>query len=153
VDIGFKSSSICILQQGELILSRVVNIGGDQLTTAVADAISITYAEAEGIKVGMANEVEAVLESVLTPLATELRASLDFYEHQQDQRVAKVFLTGGSARSEFIVQALQTGLMTETKTWNPTAFLKMELPPQQAAEIEHLSAQMAVAVGTAVAAL
>jgi hypothetical protein len=51
------------------------------------------------------------------------------------------------------VQALQTGLMTETKTWNPTAFLKMELPPQQAAEIEHLSAQMAVAVGTAVAAL
>jgi type IV pilus assembly protein PilM len=153
VDIGFKSSSICILQQGELILSRVVNIGGDQLTTAVAEAISITYAEAEGIKVGMANEVEAVLESVLTPLATELRASLDFYEHQQDQRVAQVFLTGGSARSEFIVQALQTGLMTETKTWNPTAFLKMELPPQQAAEIEHLSAQMAVAVGTAVAAL
>ena len=153
VDIGFKASSICILQQGELVLSRVVTIGGDRLTAAVAEAISISYAEAEGIKVGMANEVEAVLESVLTPLATELRASLDFYEHQQDQRVAQVFLTGGSTRSEFIVQALQNGLMTETKTWNPTAFLEMELPPQQAAEIEHLSAQMAVAVGTAVAAL
>ncbi len=153
VDIGFKSSSICILQQGELVLSRVVNIGGDRLTAAVAEAISISYAEAEGIKVGMANEVEAVLESVLAPLATELRASLDFYEHQQDRHVAQVFLTGGSARSEFIVQALQTGLMTETKTWNPTAFLQMELPPQQAAEIERLAAQMAVAVGTAVAAL
>lgn len=153
VDLGFKSSSICILQQGELILSRVVNIGGDHLTTAVAEAISISYAEAEGIKVGMANEVESVLESVLTPLATELRASLDFYEHQQDQPVGQVLLSGGSARSQFIVQALQNGLMAETKTWNPTAFLQMELSPQQAAEIEHLSAQMAVAVGTAVAAL
>ena len=153
VDIGFKSSSICILQQGELILSRVVNIGGDQLTTAVAESISVTYAEAEGIKVGMASEVEAVLESVIIPLATELRASLDFYEHQQERSVAQVFLTGGSTRSELIVQILQNGLMAETKTWNPTAFLQMELPPQQAAEIEHVSAQMAVAIGTAVAAL
>jgi len=153
VDIGFKSSSICILQQGELILSRVVQIGGDRLTTAVAEAISISYAEAEGIKVGMASEVDAVLESVLAPLATELRASLDFYEHQQDQPVSQVFLTGGSARSEFVLQSLQNGLMTETRPWNPTAFLQMDLPPQQAADIEHVSAQLAVAVGTAVAAL
>jgi len=153
VDVGFKSSSICILQQGELILSRIVNIGGDRLTTAVAEAISISYAEAEGIKVGMAGEVEAILESVLVPLATELRASLDFYEHQQDRPVAQVYMTGGSTRSEFIVQTLQNGLMTETKTWNPTAFLQLDLPPQQAAEIEQVSAQMAVAVGTAVAAL
>ncbi len=153
VDIGFKSSSICILQQGELILSRVVNLGGDRLTTAVADAMSVSYAEAEGIKVGMPGEVAAVLESVLTPLATELRASLDFYEHQHDRRVAQVFMTGGSTRSELIVQTLQHELMAETKTWNPTAFLQMDLPPKQAAEIEQVSAQMAVAVGTAVAAL
>ncbi len=153
VDIGFKSSSICILQQGELILSRVVNIGGDRLTAAVAESMSVSYAEAEGIKVGMAGEVAAVLESVLSPLGRELRAAVDFYEHQQDRSVAQIFMTGGSARSELIVQTLQHELMAETKTWNPTAFLQMDLPPQQAAEIEQVSAQMAVAVGTAVAAL
>ena len=54
VDIGFRSSSICILQQGELILSRVVTIGGDRLTAAISEAMNISYAEAEGIKVGMA---------------------------------------------------------------------------------------------------
>ncbi len=153
VDIGFKSSSICIIQQGELVLSRVVNIGGDRLTTAVAESISVSYAEAEGIKVGMASEVSAVLESVLSPLGRELRASVDFYEHQQDRPVAQIFMTGGSTRSELIVQTLQQELMVETKTWNPTVFLQMDLPPQQAAEIEHVSAQMAVAIGTAVAAL
>src|SRR5260221_318549 len=32
VDIGFKHTTICLLQEGELILSRVVAIGGDKLT-------------------------------------------------------------------------------------------------------------------------
>jgi type IV pilus assembly protein PilM len=153
VDIGFKSSSICILQQGELILSRVVNIGGDRLTSVISETMNISYAEAEGIKVGMAGEVQAALETVLLPLGRELRASVDFFEHQQDRPVSGIYVTGGSTRSEFIIQTLQQELMVETKSWNPTSFLKMELPPQQAAEIEHVSPQLAVAVGTAVAAL
>jgi len=64
-----------------------------------------------------------------------------------------VFMTGGSTRSEFVVQILQQELMIETRTWNPTSFLKLELSPQQAGEIEHASSQLAVAVGVAVTAL
>lgn len=153
VDIGFKSSSICILQQGEMILSRVVTYGGDRLTHAISEAMSISYAEAEGIKVGMAGEVQSALESVLTPLGRELRASIDFFEHQQDRPVAQVYIAGGSARSEFIVQTLATELMVECKTWNPASFLQLELPSQQAAEIEQVAPQLAVAIGTAISAL
>ncbi|MFO1513117.1 MAG: pilus assembly protein PilM [Verrucomicrobiota bacterium] len=153
VDIGFRSSSICILQQGELILSRVVTIGGDRLTAAISEAMSISYAEAEGIKVGMAGEVQSTLEAVLVPLGRELRASIDFFEHQQDRPVATVFLTGGSTRSEFVLQVLQQELMIETRVWNATSFLKLDLPPQQAAEIELVGPQLAVAVGAAVAAV
>ena len=36
IDVGFKSSTICILQHGELVLSRVVNIGGDRFTAVVS---------------------------------------------------------------------------------------------------------------------
>lgn len=153
VDIGFRSSSICILQQGELILSRVVNIGGDRLTAAVSEAMNISYAEAEGIKVGMASEVQSTLEAVIAPLGRELRASIDFFEHQQDRPVSVAFLTGGSTRSEFVVQTLQQELMIESKTWNPTSFLKLELPPQQAAELEQIAPQLAVAIGAGIAAL
>ena len=53
VDIGFRSSSICILQKGDLFLSRIVTIGGDRLTTGLSDSMKISYAEAEGIKIGM----------------------------------------------------------------------------------------------------
>ena len=66
---------------------------------------------------------------------------------------AQVFLTGGSARSEFIVQKLHQELMIECKVLNPTTFLQMELPPQQAGEIEQVAPQLAVALGAALGAL
>jgi type IV pilus assembly protein PilM len=152
VDIGFRNSSICLLQEGELIMSRVVGIGGDRLTTGLAESLGISYAEAEGIKVGMPTEVQSNLEALITPLGRELRASIDFFEHQQDKTVTHVFISGGSARSEFIVQTLQTEIMAECKPWNPLGFVEMALPPQQVAEIEHVAPQLAVAVGAAVAA-
>ena len=60
VDIGFKHSSICVLDRGELALIRVVNIGGDKLTAGLAEAMNITYADAEGVKLGIvpANQSE-----------------------------------------------------------------------------------------------
>jgi len=153
IDIGFKSSSISILQQGELALSRVVAIGGDKLTNGLAETLNISYAEAEGIKVGMPAEVQIHLESLVTPLARELRASIDFYEHQSDRAVTQAFITGGSARSEFIMQKLKQELMIECTILNPTSFLKLELPPQQTAELEQVSPQLTVAIGAALAAI
>jgi len=152
VDIGFKNTSICLLQQGELILSRVVAIGGDKLTTGLAESLGISYAEAEGIKVGMPSEVQSQLQSLVLPLGRELRASIDFFEHQQDKTVTQVYIGGGSASSEFIIQALQTELMVDCKTWNPLSFLQMGLPPQQRGEIDHVAPQLSVAVGSALAA-
>jgi type IV pilus assembly protein PilM len=152
VDVGFKHTSVCVVDRGELALSRVVNIGGDRLTAGLAEAMNITYAEAEGIKVGMAPEVQTMLESQVQPLGRELRASLDFFEHQQDRPISQVYVTGGSARSEMILQMLHSELIVECKTWNPTASLQLALPGQQAVEIEQVGPQLSVAIGVALAA-
>lgn len=153
VDVGFKHSSICVLDHGELALTRMVNIGGDKLTAGLAESMNISYAEAEGIKVGMAPEVQSTLETLVSPLGRELRASLDFFEHQQDRPVTQIFVGGGSARSEMILQMLHTEMLADCKTWNPTGFLRLELPGQQMVEIEHVGSQLAVAIGAALAAL
>jgi type IV pilus assembly protein PilM len=152
VDIGFKNSSICILQQGELVLSRVVAIGGDKLTTGLAEMMNISYAEAEGIKIGMAPEIQSTLETQVLPLGRELRASLDFFEHQQDRPVSHVYVSGGSARSELILQMLHSELVVECRAWNPTSFLQLALPGQQAVEVEQVAPQLTVAIGAAMAA-
>lgn len=151
VDVGFRNSTISIVSQGELVISRVVGIGGDKLTTGLAEALGVTYAEAEGIKVGMPQEVESSLQPLLSPLGRELRASIDFFEHQQDRTVSEVFLSGGAARSEFFVQALQSELMVQCKTWNPAASFSLGLPPQQMGEVEQVAPQLTVAIGAAAA--
>lgn len=153
VDIGFKSATICLVQEGELTLSRVVNIGGDKLTAGLAEALGISYSEAEGIKVGMPAEVRNKLEPLVSLLGRELRALIDFFEHQQDRPVNHIFVSGGTARSDMIVQILHGELMVECKRWNPASFLQMALPPHQVVEVEQVAPQLTVAVGAALASL
>lgn len=152
VEIGFRSTSISLLQQGELILNRVVNIGGDRLTAGLAEAMNVGYAEAEGIKIGMASEVQSQLETLAMPLGRELRASIDFFEHQQEKTVSQVYISGASAQSELILQILQTELMVECKAWNPAAPLELQLP-SPAGEFEQVAPQLSVAIGAALAVL
>jgi len=153
VDVGFRSSSICVVVEGELVLSRVVGIGGDKITNGLAEVLNISYAEAEGIKIGMASEVQTHLETLFAPIGRELRASLDFFEHQNDRPVTQVLLTGGSACGDFIVEKLRQELMVDCKRFNPTSFLEMQLSPQQTAEIEEVGPQLTVALGAALAVL
>lgn len=151
VDLGFKNSSINILSKGELMLSRTVALGGDKLTATLAELMNITYAEAEGIKIGMPQEVESTLSPVLSALARELRASIDFFETQSDLPVGTVYLSGGAARSEFFLQTMQSELMLPCRAWNPAVGLQLELEPAQASELEHVAPQLAVAIGAATA--
>jgi type IV pilus assembly protein PilM len=149
VDLGFKNSSINILSKGELMLSRVVALGGDKLTSTLAELMNISYAEAEGIKIGMPQEVESTLLPALTALARELRASIDFFETQSDQPVGAIYFSGGAARSEYFIQVLQADLILPCRVWNPAAGLQLELQPEQVGELEHMASQMAVAIGAA----
>lgn len=152
VDLGYRHSSINILQYGELMLNRVVALGGDKLTASLADMMNISYAEAEGIKVGMPQEVESTLQPLLAPIGRELRASIDFYEHQQDKTVTQVLVSGAAARSEFMLQVLQSEMMVPCKNWNPASALDLALSAQQRMDFEQASADLAVAIGAALAA-
>lgn len=152
VDLGFRNTTISILQRGELIMHRVVNLGGDRLTHGLAETMGISYAEAEGIKVGMPTEVQAALEPLVGGLGRELRAFLDFFEHQQDVAVSQVFVSGGSARGELLVQALQMELLVPCRVWNPAKSFDIRLNAEQSADFTQVSPQLAVAVGAAISA-
>ena len=151
VELGFKNSTISILDCGEMKLTRVVAIGGDRLTGGLAESLGISYQEAENIKVGMPGEVSQNLEPLLHPLGRELRASMDYFENHHDKAVGKVFLSGGSARSELIVQALQAELMVACEVWDSTKNLQVSVPPERMGDIEQAGPQLAVAIGAAVA--
>ena len=149
VELGFKNTTITILDAGDIMLNRVVAIGGDRLTQGLAESLNISYQEAENIKVGMPGEVAQNLEPLIQPLGRELRASIDFFENHHDKAISKVFLSGGSACGEVVVQALQAELMVQCQVWTPTKSLELMLPPEKMGEIEQVAPQLTVAIGAA----
>ena len=153
IEVGFKCTTIGILQQGELVLSRVVNMGGDRMTSAIAEEMKINYAEAEGIKIGMPSEIQSTLEAIVAPLGRELRASIDFFEHQQDRMVSRIYVAGGPTRSDIILQFLRNEMMADCVTWNPASFVSPALPALQTADFEEVAPKLGVAIGAAIAAL
>jgi Tfp pilus assembly PilM family ATPase len=153
VDVGFENTSISLLFNGELMLTRVVAIGGDRVTNGIAEAFGVSYAEAEGIKLGLGDEVQSTVVNLLAPLGRELRASIDFFEHQQDRPITQVFVSGASARADYILQILQAELMVPCASWSPVSTFHLALPPQKMAEFEQAAPLLTVAVGAALAAL
>jgi len=95
VDIGFKQSSVCVVDRGELVLSRVVNIRGDKLTADSPRRMNISYAEAEGIKVGMAPEVQATLESQVQPLGRDCARHSTFLNISMTAPYRTFYVNGG----------------------------------------------------------
>ncbi|MEP6663340.1 MAG: pilus assembly protein PilM, partial [Verrucomicrobiota bacterium] len=126
VDIGFNHSTISLLVNGEITLSRVVNVGANSFTSGLADAMNITYSVAEGLKQIMPDKVNNQLKTLVTPLSFELANSIHFFEQQQDNKVSEVFVSGGSARSNFIIQFLQAELNLPCRSWDPTSSLKIK---------------------------
>ncbi len=153
VDLGFRHSTITVLMQGKVALFRVVGIGGDKLTSGIAETMGISYAEGEGIKVGMAEEVQSIMTPLLSPLGRELRASVDFFEHQSDKAVGQVLISGGAALSDFILQTLQSDLMVPCKSWNPFASIGIAMSEDKAAELAKIAPQFVVVAGAAVSAM
>ena len=93
----------------------------------------------------------ALLPPLLVPLGRELRASIDFFEHQEDKQVVGAFFSGGLSRSELAVNALHSELLIQCHPWNPFASFELALPPDQLAVAEAHASQFAVAVGGAIA--
>ncbi|MCF7669721.1 MAG: pilus assembly protein PilM [Verrucomicrobia bacterium] len=149
VDIGFRNSSINIIANGDFAFNRVVNWGGDRITSSLVDAMGIDYDEAEKQKLELTPEVEPIVGSLLLPLGRELRASIDFFEHQQEKTVSQIFFSGGTAKSSFVLETLQAEMMVPCKQWNPTQFLDLSLPPSQRVNLENDMSLLAVPIGAA----
>ena len=64
----------------------------------------------------------------------------------------QIFVSGGSARGEMLVQALQLELLVTCKVWNPAKTFDIALSPEQRADFEAVAPQLAVAVGAAISA-
>lgn len=160
VNIGAQVVNINVIRNGIPAFTRDIMTGGAQYTEEIQKALSISYEEAERIKLGtpkdgaaardvIPQEVEQAMRSVSDTVIGEISRSLDFFAATAaDARISRVLLSGGAARTAGLAAAFKSRTGIETEIMNPLAQVVSSkgFDPEQLAEI---APGLAVGVGLA----
>ena len=149
LDMGHLQSTVLIGSKKELVLIRSVDYGGKSLTQALtADgALDATAAKL------MMNEGDAGMAEIcrvsLSRLATEVRNSIGFFEGQREESIQRIFVSGGLARTETILQTLSDELGLPCEIWDPLETCEVALPAAKRQALPDEFVSLNVACGAA----
>jgi len=152
VDIGASRSSINVLRGGESCFSREINIGGADMTQAVARRLGVEGFEAEAIKRASEShevEVNGAIAPVLEDLASELSLSIDYVEHHEGVQVEELLLSGGGVLAPGAASYIEQATARPARTWNPLEGLRVDVNRVDVEELEAWAPSLVVAVGLA----
>jgi type IV pilus assembly protein PilM len=126
VNIGAQVVNINVVSGGVPSFTRDITTAGNQYTEEIQKAMSISFDEAERIKLGgqgtdsqdvVPQEVQQAMQTVTETVIGEISRSLDFFAATTaDSRIGKVVLAGGAAKVSGFEDAFRerTGLPVET---------------------------------------
>ena len=156
VDVGAGVTNVLVHQNGEAQFVRILLIGGDDATKALADDMEIPFDEAEAVKldlhsgVGSPQSARIVAKSV-DELVTEIQGSLDYYLGLEEAApIRSVLLTGGGSMTPGLGQALETAL--EMTVYNATPLQQVDARKSglDESQINQVEPVAAAAVGLAI---
>jgi type IV pilus assembly protein PilM len=152
VDIGATRTSINVLCGGETCFSREINIGGHDMTQAVARRLTVEPFEAEAIKRASESheaEVNSAIAPVLEDLVSEISLSLDYVEHHAGLGVDEILLSGGGVLAPGAAGYIEHATARRARTWNPLEGLRVDASNVDVEELEAWASTLVVAVGLA----
>lgn len=152
VDVGSSRTSINVLCGGESCFSREINIGGGDMTQAVARRLGVEAFEAEAIKRASEThevEVNSAITPVLEDLVSEISLSLDYVEHHEGVRVDEMLLSGGGVLAPGAAAYIEQAMARTARTWNPLEGLRVDVNRVDVEELEAWAPSLVVAVGLA----
>jgi type IV pilus assembly protein PilM len=155
VDVGAGVTSIFVHHNGEPRFVRILLVGGDDATNALANDSGVSFDEAEAMKLDLGRGVgtpdaQRVLQTRVGALVEEIRGSLDYYVSQEgSEPVGSVIMTGGGSLTPGLMSTLEQTLRTQVRrasTLSQMSSSKSGLTPEQVAQVEPVAA---AAVGLA----
>ena len=149
LDLGHSQSTVLIGNKGELVLVRGIDYGGKALSYALtAEGALEKDAAWAMIQQGDENMME-ICRGSLSRLATEVRNSIGFFEGQREESINRVFVSGGLARMEAILQMLSDELGLACEIWDPLETCEVALPAAKRQALPDQFVSLNVACGAA----
>ena len=154
VNIGASIMNLNIVKGGVSLFTRDVQMGGSLYTEEIQKQFGLNSEQAELKKVTAGESEDGrlleILQRVNETIALEMRRSLDFYNSTAgEERISRVYLSGGGAKTAMLVEAVQQKLSLPVEILNPflrVAVNEKDFDPEYLQEIGPL---MTVAVGLA----
>lgn len=147
LNIGYSNTVVIITYKGFVRFTRTISIGGETLTRAIQQELSLDYTQAEEYKKAYgldSNQAEGKIFNVLKPMfdniILEIKKSRIFFTTQNPNvNINRVILSGGTALMPGLLFYMANNLDLEVELSNP--WKTIQLSPKLAAQKQLLIEQ------------
>ena len=140
IDIGSTSINVNILRNGMSVFTRDIQLGGNSYNEEIQKRLGLNYEDAEKVKLGgdvadvSSEVVDHVMAETTESLAQEIQRSLDFFSATtSDEKVDKVYITGGVSKIPSVKTSLEKRLEVEVQVidpWRQITFNEKDFDPE-----------------------
>ena len=157
IDLGASATSVSVLRGDSSIFTRDIQTGGNLLSEELQKRLGLSGEDAERAKLGDRDiadvdpdSVDEILSDAIENLAQEVQRSLDFFAATaNDDRITKVYLTGGVSNSEKVRETLEERLGIPAERVDPFRNVKIKDKEFDAEYLEAIGPMFSVATGLA----
>jgi type IV pilus assembly protein PilM len=161
VDVGAKVTNIVVHEGGVPRFVRILLMGGQDVTDAVAERMGVPQNQAEAIKqqIGLADGAQEsqvavrAVEATCASFVDEIRGSLDYYLASTGSApISRLVLTGGGARLAGLADRLQATVRMQVEHGSPMGSVRLGKTGLSPEQIQFVAPLAAVPVGLALGA-
>jgi type IV pilus assembly protein PilM len=160
VNVGASITNIVVHQGGVPRFVRILVMGGNDITDAVAERLGVPGEQAEAVKAQMGmlvpgshedgHPASRVIEQSGSQWIEEVRGSLDYYLAQPGAaRLRRVVLTGGGSQLQGLAGRLANATRLPVEPATPFASLRLGKLGLSPAQLDYVQPLVAVPVGLA----
>jgi type IV pilus assembly protein PilM len=123
---GASAMNVNILKGGVTVFTRDIQVGGNMFNEEIQKRLGLNSEDAEKVKLGGEvggadrERVTKVIIDAAETLAQEVQRSLDFFSATSaDEKVQRLVIAGGVAKSTQVIVALEQRLAIPVEVLNP----------------------------------
>lgn len=154
VDLGASTSSITVVEKGVPVLSRSIEVGGMMITRSISTSLNVNLERAEQFKQDMSldaasanNSLPQTVERSFASILNEVKYTINMYQEQNNKKIEKIVLTGGSSLLGNLSGYLSRVLNINTYVGDPWA--RVIFPTELKPILDRLGPRFSVAIGLA----
>ncbi len=156
LNMGASAMNVNVLKEGVSVFTRDIQVGGNMFNEEIQKRLGIGGEAAEKAKLGMVLEnvspeaIQEIIGDAVENLSQEVQRSLDFFSATSaDEKVHKLFITGGVAKTPQVRAALENRLGIPVEVFNPLEKISAPASEFDPDYIDSVGPLLSVATGLA----